>query len=209
MPNEKLPDTVIEKDLAFSALEIFSNALLSFLIQMDSLLVIVFAMLCKLTHLLIIMVVVINKDNASAGSELCFSSIHCRFLLIAVPFKVVERPAGKSRHHYRRLTELAVTGFISFSDVPLRIWGLIGLVISFFSFCSVIYIIINTLLHGPSVPGYATLMVTIVFFGGIQLLSIGIVGEYVARIFHEVKRRPSYIIEKKIGIEPDDETTSS
>ena len=126
---------------------------------------------------------------------------------IAVPFKVNERPAGKSRHHYRRLTELAVTGFISFSDVPLRVWGLIGLLISFISFCSALYIIIDTLINGATVPGYATIMVTIVFFGGIQLLSIGIVGEYIARIFHEVKRRPPYVIEKMLGIQLDDKTT--
>lgn len=113
---------------------------------------------------------------------------------VAIPFKVPDRPAGKSSHHYRRLTELAVTGFISFSDVPLRVWGLIGLVISFFSFCTALYIVIDTLIHGATVSGYATIMVTIIFFGGIQLLSIGIVGEYIARIFHEVKRRPSYII---------------
>lgn len=125
---------------------------------------------------------------------------------IAVPFKVTERPAGQSQHHYRRLTELAITGFISFSDVPLRVWGLIGLAISFLSFCTAIYIIIDTLIHGSTAPGYATIMVTIVFFGGIQLLSIGIVGEYIARIFHEVKRRPPYVIEETLGIEPNDET---
>jgi polyisoprenyl-phosphate glycosyltransferase len=118
---------------------------------------------------------------------------------IAIPFHVANRPAGKSQHHYRRLTELALTGFISFSDVPLRIWGLVGLVISLISFLSALYIIIDTLIHGTSVPGYATLIVTVIFFGGIQLLSIGIVGEYIARIFHEVKRRPSYIIEKTIS----------
>lgn len=124
---------------------------------------------------------------------------------IAIPFKVNERPSGKSRHHYRRLMGLAFTGFISFSDVPLRVWGLIGLIISFLSFCSAIYIIIDTLIHGAIVPGYATIMVTIVFFGGIQLLSIGIVGEYIARIFHEVKRRPPYVIEKMMGINTNDE----
>jgi len=124
---------------------------------------------------------------------------------IAVPFHVPDRPAGKSSHHYRRLTELAVTGFISFSDVPLRVWGFIGLIISLVSFCTAAYIIIDTLIHGASVPGYATIIVTIIFFGGIQLLSIGIMGEYIARIFHEVKRRPSYIIEKTFGMDSEKE----
>jgi len=121
---------------------------------------------------------------------------------IAVPFDVAQRPAGKSQHHFRKLTELAITGFISFSDIPLRIWGLIGLVISLFSFCSAMYIIVDTLVNGATVPGYATIIVTVIFFGGIQLLSIGILGEYIARIFHEVKRRPAYLIEKTIGINP-------
>lgn len=124
---------------------------------------------------------------------------------IAVPFKVQMRPAGKSSHHYRRLTELAVTGFISFSDMPLRVWGFIGLVISFVSFCTALFIVIDTLIQGTSVPGYTTIIVTIIFFGGIQLLSVGIVGEYIARIFHEVKRRPSYIIEKTVGLDSDKE----
>ncbi len=124
---------------------------------------------------------------------------------IAVPFDVPERQAGKSSHHFRRLTELAVTGFTSFSDVPLRVWGLIGLLITFISFCCALYIIIDTLIHGSDVPGYATIVVTIIFFGGIQLLSIGIIGEYIARIFHEVKRRPPYVIEKTLGIDPSKE----
>lgn len=123
---------------------------------------------------------------------------------VAIPFKVTYKPARKSKHHYRRLTELAVTGLISFSDVPLRVWGLIGLSVSFLSFCVALYIIIDTLVNGATVPGYASLMVTIVFFGGIQLLSIGIVGEYIARIFHEVKKRPSYVIEKTVGLNSDD-----
>ena len=126
---------------------------------------------------------------------------------IAVPFIVAERPAGKSGHHYRRLTELALTGFISFSDVPLRVWGLVGLGISLISFFCALYIIISTLIYGSNVPGYATIIVTVIFFGGIQLLSIGIMGEYIARIFHEVKRRPSYIIEKMIGIDKSDPET--
>ncbi len=124
---------------------------------------------------------------------------------IAVPFKVTERPAGKSQHHYRRLTELAITGFISFSDIPLRVWGFIGLTISFISFCTALYIIIDTLIYGTTVPGYATLIVTIVFFGGIQLLSIGILGEYIARIFHEVKRRPPYVVKTMTGIVQEDD----
>lgn len=109
------------------------------------------------------------------------------------------RRAGVSSWRFRKLTALAITGFISFSDIPLRIWGLIGLVISLISFLSVLYIVTNTLFFGADVPGYASIMVTVIFFGGIQLLSIGILGEYIARIFHEVKQRPPYVIAHRIG----------
>ena len=149
----------------------------------------------------------INSLNDCEERTRCMKGLYAwiGYESIAVPFNVPDRPAGKSSHHYRRLTELAVTGFISFSDVPLRIWGLIGLLISAVSFCTAIYIVIETLMHGSTVPGYATIIVTIIFFGGIQLLSIGIVGEYIARIFHEVKRRPAYIIEKTLGLDSENE----
>lgn len=119
---------------------------------------------------------------------------------VAVPFKVNDRAAGTSSHHYKRLTELALTGFISFSDIPLRFWGMVGLVISTVSFLSIIYIIGDTWIYGAKVPGYATIMVTLIFFGGMQLLSIGILGEYIARIFREVKKRPPYVIKQTHGI---------
>ena len=117
----------------------------------------------------------------------------------AVGFDVQKRQAGVSRWRLRKLTELALTGLISFSDVPLRAWGLIGLSIAGISFLIAIYIIFRTLIDGITTPGYTTIMVTIIFFGGIQLLSIGILGEYIARIFHEVKKRPPYIIAKTIN----------
>ncbi len=124
---------------------------------------------------------------------------------IGLPFTVQTRAAGKSSWKYGRLTNLAITGFTSFSDIPLRIWGMIGGLISLMSLISVIYIIIDTLVTGIDVPGYATLLVVVIFFGGIQLLSIGILGEYISRIFNEVKKRPPYIIEQTIGFECNDD----
>lgn len=121
------------------------------------------------------------------------------FKSIAVPFDVAKRAAGKSTLNFSRLSELALTGITSFSNIPLRIWSLIGVAISFIAFIYGSYIVIKTLLFGVDVPGYATIVVTIMFFGGVQLLSVGILGEYLARIFEEVKHRPKYIIDKKIG----------
>jgi glycosyltransferase involved in cell wall biosynthesis len=126
------------------------------------------------------------------------------FKKIAIPYSVQERARGKSSWGFVKLTELAITGITSFSNVPLRIWGFIGFVISLISLFYAIYIIAVTLLYGADLPGFPTLAAAIMFFGGIQLLSIGILGEYIARIFTEVKSRPNYIIEIKQGFEAED-----
>lgn len=120
---------------------------------------------------------------------------------IGIPFEVKERAAGKSSWRFAKLTELAITGITSFSDVPLRVWGLIGFVISLVSFIYAIYIVTVTLLFGADLPGFPTLVVAIMFLGGIQLLSIGILGEYIARIFTEVKKRPKYLLQLKEGFD--------
>lgn len=123
------------------------------------------------------------------------------FEKIGVPYQVHERAEGKSGWGFGKLTELAITGITSFSDVPLRVWGLIGFIISFLSLIYAIYIIAVTLIYGADLPGFPTLVVAIMFLGGIQLLSVGILGEYIARIFTEVKQRPNYIIEFKMGFD--------
>lgn len=115
----------------------------------------------------------------------------------AVTYKVLPRKEGVSRFRFRRLFGLALTGITSFSDVPLRIWTGMGVLISLFSLLYGLYILISTLVEGVSVPGWATLTVGLMFLGGIQLLSIGIIGEYVGRIFTEVKRRPNYLIAER------------
>lgn len=123
------------------------------------------------------------------------------FKSLAIPFDVPKRRSGKSSWGFNHLTELAITGITSFSNVPLRVWSIVGVFISFIAFLYALYIITVTLIFGADVPGFATTMVAIIFFGGIQLLSIGIMGEYIARIFNEVKQRPKYIIAKKHGFD--------
>lgn len=123
------------------------------------------------------------------------------FKKIAVPYAVQDRAGGKSSWGFVKLTELAITGITSFSNVPLRIWGFIGFIISTLSLIYALYIIGVTLLYGADLPGFPTLAAAIMFFGGIQLLSIGILGEYIARIFTEVKMRPNYILDEKHGFE--------
>ncbi len=121
------------------------------------------------------------------------------FRSIAVPFTVQARQSGKSSWHFNSLLELAIVGITSFSNIPLRVFSLLGFIISLVAFIYGSIIVFDTLITGIEVPGFATLAVAIMFFGGIQLLSIGILGEYVARIFNEVKQRPIYIVANKIG----------
>lgn len=123
------------------------------------------------------------------------------FKSIGVPFEVKKRAAGTSSWRLTKLTELAITGITSFSDVPLRVWGFIGFIISLFSMVYAIYIVTVTMIYGADLPGFPTLVVAIMFLGGIQLLSIGILGEYIARIFTEVKQRPKYVLQCKEGFE--------
>lgn len=123
------------------------------------------------------------------------------FKKIAVPFEVQERAAGKSSWGLGRLTELAITGITSFSDIPLRVWGIIGSIVSLISLIYAVYIVTVTLIFGADLPGFPSIIVAVMFLGGIQLLSIGILGEYIARIFTEVKQRPKYIVETRHGFE--------
>ncbi len=107
------------------------------------------------------------------------------------------RKAGKTNFNGWRLWNFALEGITSFSTVPLRIWLYIGVLVAIGSFFYGGLIIILTLFWGVKVPGYASLVTAIVFLGGIQLIGIGVLGEYIGRIYMETKKRPSYIIDKE------------
>ncbi|HYP58077.1 MAG TPA: glycosyltransferase family 2 protein [Beijerinckia sp.] len=123
------------------------------------------------------------------------------FKSIGVPFDVEERAHGVSKFSYRKLTRFALDGLMSFTTLPLRVWSYIGTMISLLALATAIYFVAVTLISGVDVPGYASLIVSITFFAGIQLLSLGILGEYIGRIFAEVKRRPLYLIQERFGLE--------
>ena len=112
----------------------------------------------------------------------------------AIEFERPQRAAGRTSWNYWNLWNFALDGITSFSTVPLRLWLYVGAGISFLSFFYALFIVVHAFIAGRDVPGYASLMVAVVFFGGIQLVSIGLVGEYVGRIFLEIKGRPIYII---------------
>lgn len=105
-----------------------------------------------------------------------------------------ERKYGKTKWSYYKLINLALNGITSFTTTPLRMASFFGIIISFFAFLYLIYIIFKTLIIGDPVRGYPTLMVTILFLGGIQLIALGIIGEYLSHIFNETKKRPGYFV---------------
>ena len=105
-----------------------------------------------------------------------------------------ERRYGKTKWSYYKLLNLALTGITSFTTTPLRFASIFGIIVSLLAFLYLIYIIFKTLIIGDPVQGYPTLMVTILFLGGIQLIALGIIGEYLSHIFNETKKRPGYFI---------------
>jgi glycosyltransferase involved in cell wall biosynthesis len=104
------------------------------------------------------------------------------------------RHAGGSKFNGWRLWNLALEGVTSFSTLPLRIWTYLGLIISAFSLSYAAFILVRTLVQGVDVPGYASLLVSILFLGGVQLIGMGVLGEYVGRMYQEAKHRPIYIV---------------
>jgi len=104
------------------------------------------------------------------------------------------RQAGKPKFTFTRLVYLALDGLVSFSYVPLRVITMLGFIVSLLSIILAVFYIIQKLTVGLYPPGFATLTVAIFFLAGMQLITIGVIGEYVGRIFEEVKRRPLYVV---------------
>lgn len=123
------------------------------------------------------------------------------FKSCGVKYKRPERAAGTTKWNYWKLWNFALDGITSSTTLPLRIWTYVGSFIAFFAFLYAAYIIIRTIVLGVGVPGYPSLLVSILFFGGVQLIVLGIFGEYIGRIFTEVKNRPLYIIDEKVNFD--------
>jgi glycosyltransferase involved in cell wall biosynthesis len=125
------------------------------------------------------------------------------FAWIGYPSRIIEydragRDAGSTKWSYWRLWNFALEGITSFSALPLKLASYFGLVAALASFAYGAYVIGKTLLYGDPVPGYPTLVVLVLFLGGIQLMAIGIIGEYLARMFVEVKQRPLYLVQRHL-----------
>ena len=117
------------------------------------------------------------------------------FNAIGVPYERPQRAAGESKFNLWRLWNFALDGVVSFSTAPLRAWFYVGVVIAAIAVLYALFIVTRVLLFGVDTPGYASLLIAVLLMGAIQLLSLGIIGEYLGRLFLEVKGRPIYVIE--------------
>ena len=121
------------------------------------------------------------------------------FRQASVTYSRQQRHFGTSKFNYWKLWTFAIDGITSASTVPLRVWSYIGGIVALLALAYALYVVVLTLVFGIGVPGYASLMVAILFLGGLQLLSLGILGEYVGRILTETKQRPLYIVREQVG----------
>ncbi|MCX0500923.1 glycosyltransferase family 2 protein [Erwinia billingiae] len=116
-----------------------------------------------------------------------------------VEYSRAERRAGSTKFNSWKLWNLALEGITSFSTFPLRIWSYLGLIIALCSFIYGSWMILSKIILGNSVAGYPSIIVSILFLGGVQLIGIGVLGEYIGRIYLEAKRRPRYLVNKKMS----------
>jgi glycosyltransferase involved in cell wall biosynthesis len=123
------------------------------------------------------------------------------FRQASVEYDRVERETGTTKFNYWKLWTLALDGITSASTVPLRIWSYVGALVALFALGYAAFLAVSTMIFGNPVPGYASIMVSVLFLGGVQLISLGVLGEYVGRILTETKQRPLYVLRDTVGIE--------
>jgi glycosyltransferase involved in cell wall biosynthesis len=122
------------------------------------------------------------------------------FKSVGVPYAVAERTHGVSHWSFRKLLHFALDGLTSFSTLPLRIWSLLGLAVSLSAFAYALLFLLRTLVFGVDVPGFPSLIISVMFFSGIQLITLGVIGEYLGRVYEEVKARPLFIVAEEVGV---------
>lgn len=130
------------------------------------------------------------------------------FRTTTVDVTMEERQVGTSQWGFVKLLRLAVAAITSFGTLPLKVWAIIGSIVSASSLVYGLYVVVKTLLFGADVPGYPSLLVAILFFAGVQLVGLGIIGEYLGQVFFEVKRRPLYFVREAVGFDQAPATTA-
>jgi polyisoprenyl-phosphate glycosyltransferase len=124
------------------------------------------------------------------------------FSQIAVPYRRAPRAAGTTKFSFFKMVRFALDGIFSFSILPLRLATWIGFAASAVAIFGVIIVLLDTFLHVPGmVKGWSSTVIAVLFIGGVQLICIGIIGEYVGRIYGESKRRPLYVVRERMGFE--------
>ena len=123
------------------------------------------------------------------------------FRQTGVRFTPEPRREGETKWAFLQLLRFAFDGLTAFSNFPLKVWGLIGASISLVAFVYIVVRLLRTAIYGIDVPGYESIIVTILFLGGMQLLTLGIIGDYLGRVFNEVKGRPLYVVRASFGFE--------
>lgn len=118
-----------------------------------------------------------------------------------IPFDVEHRAGGRSGWSVLGLWRFAIDAVTSFSTMPLRVWSYLGVIVSLLAMSYGGFIVVRTLLFGSDVPGYASLIAAITFFAGVQLISLGVIGEYLGRVYTEVKRRPLFVVAEAFGFD--------
>jgi polyisoprenyl-phosphate glycosyltransferase len=123
------------------------------------------------------------------------------FKQIGIPYERLARKHGKTKYSFGKLVKLALDGILSFSYIPIRLATIFGLIIAGAAFLAILAVLFFRIFYGViGTPGFSSIVILILFIGGIQLIAIGILGEYIARIYEEVKNRPLYVISQKIGL---------
>ena len=131
------------------------------------------------------------------------------FKQVGLDYERQPRHLGESKWSFWKLWNFALDGITLFSTAGLKFWSYAGLVISLLALLYALFLITRTLMHGKDVPGYASIMVAILFLGGLQLIGLGILGEYLGRVYAEVKNRPLYIVRDSYGFDDEEDNSAS
>ena len=130
------------------------------------------------------------------------------FKSIGVPYQVADRAEGFTKWSFGRLLSFAIDGLTSFSTLPLRVWSVLGLAISSLAILYATVIMIRTLAFGADVPGFPSIIVSVMLLAGVQLISLGVLGEYLGRVYEEVKSRPLFLVAEEVGVGKTAETAA-
>ncbi len=123
------------------------------------------------------------------------------FRQAVIPYEQGERAGGDTKWGFVKLLRFAIDGLTAFSTFPLRVWSLVGMAVSGFAFVYIVMRLMRTLFFGVDVPGYESLIVSVLFMGGLQLITLGIIGDYLGRVFNEVKGRPLFVVRSAHGFQ--------